>query len=254
MAGHDEQRVRTMAGWVGVEISRSRVRTPGKAGYGLYRVRTAAERHWHVGEPPVTPAGEWTAYAFTLEQIARAVNESIQMGMPDAPMPLHLNDGTNAWPAVTHRVPTRWTSRYQGRRDLGVRTAEVVAEREDERCSDSIPVRVRPEVGQLLSALVTLVDEGLVVMRHDREMCSCRGTASLTMACVRLTTEDETVGTQVAVRRSGLAGGARGAKTARQRQRVANAKFQREHEQRRKHGKAAYHARKLSRGERSENG
>lgn len=114
----DEQRVRTMAGWIGVEISRSRVRTPGKAGYGLYRVRAAAERHWHVPHPKVGPDGEWTPYAFTLAEIEVAVRESVLKGEPAGPGSLKF------WTAdrtkLTWAVATHWTPAYRGRRDLGL--------------------------------------------------------------------------------------------------------------------------------------
>jgi hypothetical protein len=128
----DEQRVRTMAGWVGVEISKSRVRTPGKAGYGLYRVRgyrvredrrrgaSGIGRSVQVAEP-----GEWTAYAFALGQIERAVSVAIQNGMPSRPadMVLALEDRDQ----TLVRVPTRWTSAYRGRRDLGMGEVEKAA-------------------------------------------------------------------------------------------------------------------------------
>lgn len=115
-----EQEVRTRAGWIGVEISRSRVRTPGKAGYGLYRVRTAAERHWHIPHPVVTPAGSWTAYAFELDVIDAQIENSIGMGTPESPADLHLPRSRVAPGEVPYvTVPTRWTHRYQGRRDLG---------------------------------------------------------------------------------------------------------------------------------------
>jgi hypothetical protein len=116
-----ERRVRTEAGWIGVDISRSRVRTPGRAGYGLYRVRTAAERHWHVPHPVVTPAGEWTAYAFTLDEIARSVGEAIGYGTPAGPRDMVLNRSNpqhGERPAAI--VATRWTSAYRGARTGGL--------------------------------------------------------------------------------------------------------------------------------------
>jgi hypothetical protein len=128
----DEQRVRTVCGWIGVEISKSRVRTPGKAGFGLYRVRGSLPVQWSIsrgdteidrspgqGEPTL-----WTAYAFTLEEIETAARGSINRGTPTCPGLLTLPNrgGAGGWPADRHFVtaPTRWTSAYQGRRDLGV--------------------------------------------------------------------------------------------------------------------------------------
>lgn len=116
-----------MCGWIGVEISRSRVRTPGKAGYGLWRVRgsehIAGGRSASapvVGGPPVHyRVTEWTAYAFTLDDIARAAGSAIQRGTPTGPGSMLMCgwiDGQGR--AVT--VPTRWTQAYRGRRDLGV--------------------------------------------------------------------------------------------------------------------------------------
>lgn len=124
----DEQRVRTMAGWIGVEISKSRVRTPGKAGYGLYRVRGSLPVVWSIrrGETEIDRSpgqGQptlWTPYAFTLPMIRACVEDAIRAGMPDGPGWLRLRAYGHGWsdPADTV-VPTRWTTAYQGRRDLG---------------------------------------------------------------------------------------------------------------------------------------
>lgn len=252
-----------MCGWVGVEISKSRVRTPGKAGYGLYRVRTAAERHWHVPHPKIGPDGEWTAYAFTLDMIRICVEDAIQAGTPDGPgslLPRAYGHGWSDPPDAA--VPTRWTPQYQGRRDLGVRDefgpgpevapgASLGEQPHDGAhchaqgrphlgpCVDegeAVPVRVRPEFAAELDALVPLVDEGLVVMRHVGDgTCSCRGTASITAACARLT-----MGDPREVKRE----------TLKSRQRQANAQFQREHKERRAVGLERRHARKLSLGKR----
>jgi hypothetical protein len=118
----DEQRVRTMAGWIGVEISKSRVRTPGKAGYGLYRVRPAPRLE---GMESWDEAHSWTAYAFEPELIAAEVELAIRKGTPAKPFELMLPP-TRPGSLVTV-VPTRWTSAYRGRRDLGVSEAERLA-------------------------------------------------------------------------------------------------------------------------------
>lgn len=116
-----EQKVRTRAGQIGVEISRSRVRTPGKAGYGLYRVRPkprSLDKVWEI-------EAAWTAYAFTLEEIARAVEEAIGEGDHRGPADLRLRTGEVRTaeelrsPGEPIRVPTRWTSAYRGHRGLG---------------------------------------------------------------------------------------------------------------------------------------
>jgi hypothetical protein len=139
----DEQRVRTMCGWIGVEIAKSRVRTPGKAGYGLYRVRGFALlfRHGegvrcaayigdhrcirkadghdaHTLEFGVMP---WTGYQFELDVIEAQVRQAIARGKPARPADLYLPKSQvtpGERPAVW--VPTRWTPAYRGRRDLGV--------------------------------------------------------------------------------------------------------------------------------------
>jgi hypothetical protein len=161
-----EQRVRTEAGWIGVEISRSRVRTPGKVGYGLYRVRP---------KPRSTDLPEdldemWTGYLFTLDEIYLAVQNSIQGGTPTQPALLYLSHELDSAHREFWNVPTRWTSAYRGPRDLGV----------------SVPVAVKPEHADQLNALAVLVDAGLIEMRHV-EGCLCVGTQRLEAACVRLT-------------------------------------------------------------------
>lgn len=117
----DEQRVRTHAGWIGVEISKSRVRTPGRPGYGLYRVRGSVARSCGCGKgrgEHVWAPGEWTAYAYTLAGVDVAVRRAIELGMPDRPGALTMQ--LDPEPGV--EVPTRWTSAYRGRRNLGVRS------------------------------------------------------------------------------------------------------------------------------------
>jgi hypothetical protein len=124
----DEQRVRTMAGWIGVEISRSRVRRADRAGYGLYRVRgsvshrTPAELagliEGAVTADGMAERGPWTAYAFTLEEIDDHVRSAIVNGTPSGPgrfAPAPYGDRRQSL-----GVPTRWTSAYPGRRDLGL--------------------------------------------------------------------------------------------------------------------------------------
>lgn len=117
----DEQRVRTTAGWIGVELSRSRVRTPGKAGYGLYRVRGTSKA---LGRGRHDYPGEWTAYAFVLEEIEAGVRRAIETGMPGGPGRLMLMPSRGSDPALArgYEVPVRWVSAYRGRRDLGGRT------------------------------------------------------------------------------------------------------------------------------------
>jgi hypothetical protein len=221
---HDEQRVRTMAGWIGVEISRSRVRTPGKAGYGLYRVRGSrahlTRRELADLEPEgVTPDGQaerfpWTAYAFTLEQIERAVQYAISRGTPQGPQgfDVRLSEGSST-DLVT--VPTRWTTAYRGRRDLGAG-------------GEPVPAQVKPEFAAEVSALDAFVGAGLMEMRHV-EGCACDDDR-YTAACVRETT------------------------TPRQRQRADNAAFQAEHLEARAHGLRARYAAKMERSEKEREG
>lgn len=242
----DEQRVRTEAGWIGVEISRSRVRTPGKAGFGLYRVRGSFPVVWSVAggaidrSPGQSEPTLWTGYLFTPAEIGAAVRAAIMRGKPSAPGDLHLVEAPDAVKtgaggmAAMHVVPTRWTSAYAGRRDFGVvapgrSLGEVPHEptgcHEGGRphlgpCVDSIPATVRPEYARELDALTALVDAGLIRMSHV-EGCSCRGTDVLTAACVRLTTREA---------------------MPRQARRENSAAFQREHKKRRAYGKARYHA------------
>lgn len=110
----DEQRVRTMAGWIGVEISKSRARTPAKPEFGLYRVRPI---------PLSTDLPEdldemWTAYAFSLEEIECGTDVAIGKGTPARPFDLMLRSVKPG--SIVTVVATRWSSAYRGRRDLGV--------------------------------------------------------------------------------------------------------------------------------------
>lgn len=246
----DEQRVRTMCGWVGVEISRSRVRTPGKAGFGLYRVRGSAGRPWRgareleqagVPRSAVTEDlhgehGLWTEYLFELDAIKTAVETAIAGGTPARPLDLVMyhpspKQARGDRPAML--VPTRWTSAYRGRRDLGV--PEV-----------AVPVMLRPEAAYRVGALAALVDEGLVQMWHVPDGCVCEGTSALTMACVDLTMDDPDARGRIRQRQADQA---RQHSTARQRQREANDEFQRGHLERRAHGlRARYAAKELRNG------
>jgi hypothetical protein len=231
----DEQRVRTMAGWIGVEISRSRVRTPGKAGYGLYRVRGSVGRTWHetrellrsaVTEDLHGERGPWTAYAFTLERIEMAIRAAIMSGTPARPGPMWVH-GQEESPMV----PTRWTQAYRGKRNLGVMPDDG-AVTYDLDSGEILPVAIRPEYAAELTALAAFVDEGLVAMTHVAG-CMCSGTATLTAECVRATQERSTVKT---------------------RQRTSNAEFQAEHLKRRAHGLKRRHAAKLRLNERGPDG
>lgn len=212
----EEQRVRTMAGWIGVEISRSRVRTPGKAGYGLYRVRGSFPVRWSVrpGEeidrsPGQSEPALWTAYAFTLEEILGEVRAAIASGTPDGPADLGLCDERSAGEQAVFRVPTRWTAAYRGKRNLGV----------------PVPVAVRPEFAAELDALAVLLGAGLVEMVHV-EGCGCENAPErMTVACVRATMPE------------------------RMRQRADNNEFQAEHLKRREWGLRQRHAQKLRRNE-----
>lgn len=154
-----EAQVRALAAEVGVEIGKSRVRTPGKPGHGLYRVRGS----WVDREPnlakagnPSAPAwraivrqGEWTGYLFTLAMIRICVDDATRWRTPAGPGPLLLRpDGTGWSSAPTYAVRTRWTCTYRGRRDAAEAAREA-------RVSEPVAVRVRPEVAETLNALAT---------------------------------------------------------------------------------------------------
>jgi hypothetical protein len=249
----DEQRVRTEAGWVGVEISKSRVRAPGKPGFGLYRMRLAPYRTTERDGHPSVTAGEWTPYAFTLEQIAEGVRGAIEQGTPAGPywirIPHPNQQPGRDWPDTV--VATRWTQAYRGRRDLGV----------------SVPATLSREFAAELDALAPLVDEGLIQMQHV-EGCACSrtGTDSLTAVCAQRTLEVARPSTEQLVREYRVVPGRslgevthdatgcdRGGEphlgpcmTAKQRQREWNARFQRQHAEARSHGLEARHAAKLA--------
>lgn len=134
MNGHgmtdvDERRVRTVAGWIGVEISKSRVRMPDRAGYGLYRVRGSIVTRigaWQDNGGVVQMLwDEWTGYLFELEAVRLALDVAISQGTPAGPAGLVLyhpnpKQGRDR-PAIL--VPTRWTSAYRGPRNGAVREA-----------------------------------------------------------------------------------------------------------------------------------
>lgn len=208
----DEQRVRTMAGWIGVEISRSRVRTAGKAGYGLYRVRGSVGCAWidtrglkrsQVTEDLHGQRGEWTAYAFGLTDIETAVTEAIERGAPAGPGPLRVR---RAYPDKDAAiVPTRWTSAYRGRRDLGRRGRAGLCgrpERHVDEClcladgkarwieDEPVAVQVKPEFAALVGAVDSLVGAGLVEMVHV-DGCEGCGPDRYWAACIRETATDK---------------------------------------------------------------
>jgi hypothetical protein len=215
MAGDDERRVRTMAGWIGVEISRSRVRTAGKAGHGLYRVRGSKviERARVTLGPDMKSRelSEWTGYAYTLTEIESAAQAAIESGTHAGPglfAPAPYGDRRQAL-----GIPVRWTSAYRGPRDLGAPDREV---------DPIVPVAVRPEYAAELNALVVLLDAGVVEMVHV-EGCGCDVPARFTAACVAATMPD------------------------RMRQRADNAAFQAAHLRRRAYGLRQRYAEKSRR-------
>lgn len=53
--------------------------------------------------------------------------------------------------------------------------------------TEPIVVAVRPEYAAELTALGSLLDEGLIVMTHVPDWCGCSGTATLTGVCVTAT-------------------------------------------------------------------
>jgi hypothetical protein len=279
MSSHDEQRVRTMAGWIGVEISKSRVRTPGKAGYGLYRVRAAAERHWHVPHPKVEADGPWTAYAYTLGNIRWSVRAAIAEGTPAGPGPLRLLSGPEQLDRPIVSVPTRWTSAYRGRRDLG----EFALSRGENGpvCANGgkawpfhagpvTDMRQEPTMGQLAQRMVDrgfpVVPmpglQGVVRMASEREAEDVQA-EKLEPVAVRpeyaaeVTALDALVGAGL-VEMTHVEGCLcdddrytaaciRASMTPRQRQKTDNAVFHAEHMERRAYGLEARKAAKLSR-------
>lgn len=133
----DERHVKTMAGWIGVEISKSRARNPEREEYGLYRVRGSVGHRTRGELAGLTPGsvtpdgmaerGPWTAYAFTLERIESEVHSAIVRGVPAGPIDLVLPKPSPQPPELAvWIVPTRWTSAYRGRRDLGSPGAALV--------------------------------------------------------------------------------------------------------------------------------
>lgn len=50
-----------------------------------------------------------------------------------------------------------------------------------------IPVAIKREFADEVSALAALVDEGSVAMTHDPDWCGCEGTSRLTAVCVTAT-------------------------------------------------------------------
>ena len=263
MSGTDEQQVRTEAGWIGVEISKSRVRTPGKAGYGLWRVRGSVaqpcgceqDRGQHVWK-----LGDWTPYAFTLGQILDAVQAAVREGQPNGPGTVRLRKAVSAeapWMAgderyVVHSVPTRWTSRYRGRRDLGERVPQMA----DQLTAVTVSCldELEPD-GRVCPGVLAFLDGDAQVRCSD-----CRGwVGRLSPTVLRQTGEGdrplvvgEGLPAQFAPEASRpVSWTTAPGSTVRSRQREFNAAFQRAHAIRRKHGKARYHEMKLSLGKRS---
>lgn len=246
----DEQRVRTEAGWIGVELSKSRVRTLGKDGYGLWRVRGSVARgSVAVGSGVLTAwqEGEWTAYAFTLDEIARSVGEAIGYGVPAGPRDMVLNRSNpkhGERPAVI--VPTRWTSAYRGSRVLGQRgEAEVVALFSDAGLNplpgdrEALDVALLARSPEVRESFRDRRPAMTFRCQNEREPDGeqCRGTVRIAPDEVqgRCNTCEAWVGRD-----------APGLSTVRQRQRAANAEFQRAHTEARAYGLRARHRAKLA--------
>lgn len=138
----DEQRVRTMAGWIGVEISRSRARRRDNDEYGMYRVRGSAV------DQGTVRFTEWTPYAFALSEIERAIQDAIRAGRPEEPDWLRAKPTLYGPPVA---VRTRWTSAYRGRRNLGLAVDLEELERTDPvvgAASERLDDTVREIVGR----------------------------------------------------------------------------------------------------------
>jgi hypothetical protein len=214
-----EGMARRMAASIGVEMQRSRSRTPSADGYGLWRVRGS----WREMEPcpgavdggpawvPIVRVGKWTGYMFTWQAVWDAASRAIRLGVPDRPgaMTVQLVPAAEVpdeatWP----EVPTRWTSEYRGSRVLGL--------------------------GGEAEAVAVLAGAGLDPRPTDAE--------GLDVALLRYDPEV----------RANFAPETTTALSADQRRRAANREFQAAHKPRRDAGLTARHAAKLSRGEQRE--
>lgn len=227
----DEQRVRTMAGWIGVEISKSRARKASNPEFGLYRVRGSKHRDpFDFGRPRMVAGDEmpdirkfvpteWTAYAFTLTAIRGAVEAAIEQGRPAGPGMLRVAGRRPDMGDMVAAVPTRWTQAYRGRRDLGV-------EREAGRRAAAAMHERQAAAGECSHGLYETCPYGLSMGEHDHSLepfgCDKGGEPHLG-PCM----------------------------TARQRQREQNAEFHREHLKRRAWGLKQRHRRKAEHNERA---